>query len=159
MKKRSHLPVYLLLFIVGLGLFSCKKESEEIAPTITLAQETLVVFKGGSDTIRATISHPVGVKSINLSQAAFNLDRTINLDSPYPTEYDLVYAFNIPSSLDESSYDITISAVGSDNGTSSEILVAEISDVVNFYLLANNVTVDGATAVCHILMMSGGMYP
>jgi len=145
MKKRSHLPVYLLLFIVGLGLFSCKKESEEIAPNITLAQETLLVFKGGSDTIRATISHPVGVKSINLSQPAFSLDRTINLDSPYPTEYDLVYAFNIPSSLDESSYDITISAVGSDNGTSSEILVAEISDVVNFYLLANNVTVDGAT--------------
>ncbi len=146
MKKQNHFPIYLLLLIVGMSLFSCKKETVEIAPTITLADETLVVFKGGTDTIKATITHPQGVKSVGLSQAAFNLDRTINLDSPYPTEYELVYAFNIPASVEESSYDITVSAVGSDNGTASEILVAEISEVVNFYLMANNVTVDGSTA-------------
>ena len=146
MKKQRHLPIYLLLLIVGMGLFSCEKETDEIAPTINLADETLVVFKGGSDTIRATITHPEGVKSISISQPAFNLDRTINLDSPYPTEYELAYAFNIPASVEESSYDITVSAVGSDNGTASEILVAEISDVVNYYLFANNVTVDGITA-------------
>ena len=145
MKKRSYLPVYLLLLIVGIGLFSCKEETVEIPPTITLDQETMVVFKGGSDTIKATITHPEGVRSVSISQPAFSLDRTINLDSPYPTELDLVYAFNVPSSLDESSYDITISAVGSDNGTASEILLVEISDVVNKYLLANNVTVDGVT--------------
>ena len=145
MKKRSQLPVYLLLFILGMGLISCEKEGEEIAPTITLAEETLVVFKGGSDAIKATITHPEGVRSVSILQPAFNLDRTINLDSPYPTEYELDYTFNIPSSVEESSYDITISAVGSDNGTASEILVVEISDVVNYYLLANNVTVGDVT--------------
>ena len=111
MKKRSQLSVYLLLFIVGMGLFSCEKESDEIAPTINLADETLVVTRGGSDIITATISHPDGVKSVTILQPAFNLDRTINLDSPYPTEYELAYTFNIPSSLEESSYDITVSAV------------------------------------------------
>ncbi len=143
MKKLIHLPLILVLVIVGIGFFSCVKE--EIPPTITLDQETLVVFKGGSDTINATITHPEGIMSVSVEQAAFSLNRTINLDEPYPTEYDLEYAFNIPSSLDESSYDIIISATGSDNGTASKTLVAQISDVVNMYLFANNVTVGEAT--------------
>jgi hypothetical protein len=146
MKRLRHLPFYLLLLIVGIGLFSCKKETEEIAPSIVLAEETMVVFKGGSDTIKATISHPIGIKSVTLFQPAFNLDRTITFESPNPTEYELAYVFNIPSSLDESSYNITVSAVGSDNGTAEQTVVAEISDVVNFYLFANNVTVGVATA-------------
>jgi len=147
MKNLTHLSLFMLLLFVGISISSCEKdEDKEISPTIILDQSTLVVFKGGTDTIRATITHPDGISSITLVQAAFNLNRTITLDSPYPKEYQLVYAFNIPSSLDESSYDITISAIGSDNGTAEATLVAQISDVVNYYLFANNVTVGGVTA-------------
>lgn len=145
MKKLIHLPLFMFLLIAGIALFSC--EDEAIPPTISLDQETLVVTKGGTDTINATISHPDGVMSITLSQAAFNLDRTIELEEPYPTEYDLEYAFNVPVNLDQSSYDITISATGIDEGTASATLTVEISDVVNMYLLANNVAVGDATGV------------
>jgi hypothetical protein len=143
MKKLRQSALYLFLVIMGISFFSCEKEGTP--PTISLDQETIVVFKGGTDTIKATITHPEGIKSITVEQADFNLNRTITLEETYPTEYDLAYAFNIPSSLDESSYNITITAVGSDDGTAEETLVAQISDVVNMYLLANNVTVGDAT--------------
>jgi hypothetical protein len=145
MKKLIHLPLFLVFVIVGICFFSCEKEIVETSPTIILDQDTLVVFKGGTGTIKATVSHPEGVKSITLSQSAFHLGRTITLESPYPTEYDLEYNINIPSSLDEASYDIVISAIGTDNGMASETLVTKVSDVKNFYLFANNVTVGDAT--------------
>ncbi len=145
MKKLIHLPLFMILLIAGIGLFSC--DDEAIPPSISLDQGTLVVAKGGGDTIKATISHPEGVMSVTLSQPAFNLDRTIEMDEPYPTEYDLEYAFNVPASLDQSSYDITISALGVDEGTATTTLTVEISDVVNMYLLANNAIVEADTGV------------
>ncbi len=92
-------------------------------PTITLANATITGTKADSVAVVATITHAVGITSVQLTQTDWGLNETIDLSGSTPASYNLNKKVLIPY-MAGTSFDVTVTA------TSTEATQAEATQTV-----------------------------
>lgn len=133
--RRKYLFLLLLplLFVNG-----CKKENsfvdvDGLPPDVVLESESIATEPGREFVIKARIEDKDGLRSVNLKNIAFHLDKTIDLtlDNTIYT-YDLSYKFTTESDLQGNSFpvEITVTDLGG-RTTNTTVLITMDGDFTN----------------------------
>lgn len=129
--KNSNLLLLTLLISTFLCFTSCDDDEKEPVvpedPTITLASTSITGVKADSLRITATISHPIGIKTIQLNQADWGVSETIDLTSDQPTSYSLNTKAYIPF-IEGTVFNVTITAISADLTQTQETLEVTVAE-------------------------------
>ncbi len=141
----------LFLFILAVFLSGCEKEksiTDNNTPGIELVSSTIHSQRGREITIKGTLTDPIGLKSVNIYNQNWYLDKTIVLDHDTTrTSYDLSYTFLVPeNSADQEILVITLTNVG-DKTNSANLTVIMDGDFDAPVITVNGSVSDGATIV------------
>lgn len=93
-------PFILFSLILSIIAISCDDDENELvesglSPIILLEKPSVEVPVGWNDTIRAKITHGVGIKSIHLFEPDLFLDKTIDFSDSMVVSYDLWYKIKV----------------------------------------------------------------
>lgn len=127
-----------LLFVSLFLLHGCSKNDSFVdvdgqPPTIVVEAERIATEPGRQFLIKARIEDRDGLRSINLRNAAFNLDKTIDLTlDSIVYAYDLSYKFTTVNDLEGDSFplDITVVDLGG-RSVSTTVLITMDGDFTN----------------------------
>lgn len=109
--------IYALFGFFFLALtFSCVEEGFELPDSEARMTNTSVTraLPGGTAQVSATISDPVGLSTVALQYAAWNLNEQIDVAGA--TSYDLAYELSVPAEAEKGSTHELVLAVTNTNG-------------------------------------------
>ncbi len=128
---------FTLLSVTLCLLWGCKKDGfvdvDGLPPSIETTSDHIATEPGREFIIRARIEDKDGISSVNLKNAAFSLDKTIDLTLDSTVyEYDLSYKFKTGIDLAGDSFpvDITVFDLGG-RSTKATILITMDGDFTN----------------------------
>ena len=92
--------IILLLAVLAMFAVSCGDDEGQVVesglpPIILLEKPSVEVPIGWNDTIRAKVTHGVGIKSIHLYEPKLFLDKTIDFSDSLMVAYDLWYKIKV----------------------------------------------------------------
>jgi len=147
----------ILLCSLLLGLFSligCKENGSQLLednnpPQIQLSASTIHSAQGRTIVLSGVITDNVGIKSINLKNSDWYLDKTITLNEDTLTKtYQLSYQFLVPANAPDSAQtvEITVTNVGGKTMT-AYVKVFKDGDFVSPTINITGTVNDGVTLV------------
>ncbi|GAB6120167.1 hypothetical protein JCM30204_13160 [Dysgonomonas termitidis] len=104
-----------------------------LPPTIVMGSSNIKTEPGREITIKAKVEDKDGLRSINLKNAAFNLDKTIDLTSDSIVySFDLNYKYKIVKGLEGDNFQLDVTATDRGGRTTTEtVLVTMDGDFTN----------------------------
>jgi len=113
---KSQRLLYFLIFAILVGLSACKDDEPDFPdvtndPSITLYASTIHTVQGRVIRLEGTVKDDVGLKSINLNNDNWYLDKTITFSTDsLIKDYDLWYDFIVPAGSPNSDDQVIITA-------------------------------------------------
>lgn len=133
-KKYLSLLLVLLFFLSGCSDDDKFTDVDGLPPTIVLGSSNIKTEPGRAFIIKAKVEDKDGLQSINLRNAAFHLDKTIDLTLADSVTYlfDLNYEFETHKDLEGDSFnlDITVTDLGG-RSVKETVLVTMDGDFTN----------------------------
>ncbi|MBK5719342.1 hypothetical protein JGH11_00520 [Dysgonomonas sp. Marseille-P4677] len=133
-KKYLSLLLVLLFFLSGCSDDDKFTDVDGLPPTIVLGSSNIKTEPGRKFIVKATIEDKDGLQSINLKNAAFQLDKTIDFTLADTVTYlfSLNYEFQAPGDLVDDRYDldITVTDLGG-RSVKETVLVTMDGDFTN----------------------------
>lgn len=133
-KKYLSLLLVLLFFLSGCSDDDKFTDVDGLPPTIVLGSSNIKTEPGRAFIIKAKVEDKDGLQSINLRNAAFHLDKTIDLTLADSVTYlfDLNYEFKTPEDLEGDGFnlDITVTDLGG-RSMKETVLVTMDGDFTN----------------------------
>lgn len=111
----------LLLTVVALAFWSCKKDKVSVpdvktAPAITLTNEIIVTTLGAEFYLEADLADSAGIKSFMLRYDDWYLYNTVSLeDLGSPNKYHIKYKFKMPDTATNKTHSIDLTVINAGN--------------------------------------------
>lgn len=132
-KKCISLLLILLFLLNGCSDDDGYSDVDGLPPTIVMGSSNIKTEPGREITIKAKVEDKDGLRSINLKNAAFNLDKTIDLTSDSIVySFDLNYKYKIVKGLEGDNFQLDVTATDRGGRTTTEtVLVTMDGDFTN----------------------------
>lgn len=132
-KKCISLLLILLFLLNGCSDDDGYSDVDGLPPTIVMSSSNIKTEPGREIIIKAKIDDKDGLRSINLKNAAFNLDKTIDLTlDSIVYSFDLNYKYKIVKGLEGDNFQLDVTATDRGGRTTTEtVLVTMDGDFTN----------------------------
>lgn len=132
-KKCISLLLILLFLLNGCSDDDGYSDVDGLPPTVVMGSSNIKTEPGREITIKAKVEDKDGLRSINLKNAAFNLDKTIDLTlDSIVYSFDLNYKYKIVKGLEGDNFQLDITATDRGGRTTTEtVLVTMDGDFTN----------------------------
>lgn len=132
-KKCISLLLILLFLLNGCSDDDGYSDVDGLPPTIVMGSSNIKTEPGREITIKAKVEDKDGLRSINLKNAAFNLDKTIDLTlDSIVYSFDLNYKYKIVKGLEGDNFQLDVTATDRGGRTTTEtVLVTMDGDFTN----------------------------
>ncbi|MFV0311165.1 MAG: hypothetical protein ACK5KN_05890 [Dysgonomonas sp.] len=132
-KKCISLLLILLFLLNGCSDDDGYSDVDGLPPTIVMGSSNIKTEPGREIIIKAKIDDKDGLRSINLKNAAFNLDKTIDLTlDSIVYSFDLNYKYKIVKGLEGDNFQLDVTATDRGGRTTTEtVLVTMDGDFTN----------------------------
>ncbi|HMM03369.1 MULTISPECIES: hypothetical protein [unclassified Dysgonomonas] len=132
-KKCISLLLILLFLLNGCSDDDGYSDVDGLPPTIVMGSSNIKTEPGREIIIKAKIDDKDGLRSINLKNAAFNLDKTIDLTlDSIVYSFDLNYKYKIAKGLEGDNFQLDVTATDRGGRTTTEtVLVTMDGDFTN----------------------------
>lgn len=132
-KKCISLLLILLFLLNGCSDDDGYSDVDGLPPTIVMGSSNIKTEPGREIIIKAKIDDKDGLRSINLKNAAFNLDKTIDLTlDSIVYSFDLNYKYKIVKGLEGDNFQLDVTATDRGGHTTTEtVLVTMDGDFTN----------------------------
>lgn len=132
-KKCISLLLILLFLLNGCSDDDGYSDVDGLPPTIVMGSSNIKTEPGREIIIKAKIDDKDGLRSINLKNAAFNLDKTIDLTlDSIVCSFDLNYKYKIVKGLEGDNFQLDVTATDRGGRTTTEtVLVTMDGDFTN----------------------------
>ncbi|SBV96987.1 hypothetical protein [uncultured Dysgonomonas sp.] len=123
-KKCISLLLILLFLLNGCSDDDGYSDVDGLPPTIVMGSSNIKTEPGREITIKAKVEDKDGLRSINLKNAAFNLDKTIDLTlDSVVYSFDLNYKYKIVKELEGDNFQLDVTATDRGGRTTTETLL------------------------------------
>ncbi|MBF0650502.1 hypothetical protein IR083_16885 [Dysgonomonas sp. GY75] len=132
-KKCISLLLILLFLLNGCSDDDGYSDVDGLPPTIVMGSSNIKTEPGREITIKAKVEDKDGLRSINLKNTAFNLDKTIDLTlDSIVYSFDLNYKYKIVKGLEGDNFQLDVTATDRGGRTTTEtVLVTMDGDFTN----------------------------